>query len=124
MSEQPEVFDALAVHMVRVGENSGNLDQVLAQLAEFKERWLELRDRVINALLYPSIVLLVSVIVTVFLMTVVVPMLFSVRFAPYRYCKTLRPTVSSICGTMQILGAMVIPITTRLIHVGRGSSSR
>lgn len=75
MADQPQLFDPLCVHMVEVGENAGTLDQVLAQLADFKERWLELKDRVLNALLYPIVVLLVSVGVTIFLMTAVVPML-------------------------------------------------
>lgn len=75
MAEQPEMFDELYVHMVDVGENSGNLDAVLRQLAGFKERSLELKDRVLSALLYPAIVLAAALAATVFLMTVVVPML-------------------------------------------------
>jgi type II secretory pathway component PulF len=75
MGEQPETFDALCVHMVEVGENSGNLDEVLDQLASFNERYLELKDRVVTALLYPALVLFLSVGVAIFLMTVVVPML-------------------------------------------------
>lgn len=77
MAEQPEVFDTLSVRMVEVGENSGTLEAVLEQLAGFKERSSELKDRVLTALLYPAIVLAVSLAVTIFLMTVVVPMLLS-----------------------------------------------
>lgn len=75
MREQPQVFDPLCIHMVEVGENAGNLDQVLDQLADFNERYLELKDQVITALLYPAIVLAVSLGVSLFLMAVVVPML-------------------------------------------------
>lgn len=77
MAEQPEVFDALAVRMVEVGENAGTLEAVLEQLAGFKERSSELKDRVLTALLYPAIVFAVSLLVTIFLMMVVVPMLLS-----------------------------------------------
>jgi type II secretory pathway component PulF len=77
MSDQPQVFDELTVRMVEVGENAGNLDVVLKQLADYKERVLQLKDRVLGALLYPAMVFLASVAVTLFLMTVVVPMLLT-----------------------------------------------
>lgn len=75
MSRQPAVFDALCIKMVEVGESTGNLDGILRQLADFKKRSLEFKDRVISALLYPMVILSVSFAVSIFLMTVVVPML-------------------------------------------------
>lgn len=75
MQEQPELFDELTIRMSEVGENAGNLDVVLAQLADFKERSMELRDRVFSALLYPMVVLTAALAVSLLLMTVVVPML-------------------------------------------------
>ncbi len=75
MREQPHVFDSLSVCMVEVGENAGNLENVLQRLADFKERSLQLKDRVLSALLYPAIVFSVSMGVSLFLMGFVVPML-------------------------------------------------
>lgn len=75
MATEPGVFDDMTIGMIRVGEAAGNLDEVCEQVAEFRERSGELRDRVVSALLYPAIVMMVSIGVTVFLMTVVVPML-------------------------------------------------
>jgi type II secretory pathway component PulF len=75
--EQEDVFDELSVRMVEVGENSGTLDVVLEQLAEFKDRSLQLKDRVLTALLYPFIVLVVSLGVCLFLMVGVIPMLLA-----------------------------------------------
>lgn len=75
LAEQPHYYDSLVVHMVEVGEHAGNLDEVLESIASFKEKSLELKDRVVSAILYPCIVLVAAVGVTVFLMTVVVPML-------------------------------------------------
>jgi general secretion pathway protein F len=75
MREQPTVFAPLSIHMVEVGENSGTLDAVLDQLANLCERYLQLKDRVTNALFYPVVVLSLSCCVGLFLMTVVVPML-------------------------------------------------
>jgi type II secretory pathway component PulF len=77
MGEQPDVFDPLCIQMVEVGENSGTLETVLDQWADFKERSLQLKDRVMTALMYPAFVVLVGVLVTVFLMTYVIPMLLS-----------------------------------------------
>ena len=77
MAEQPGVFDELSVRMIEVGENSGHLDQVLVQLADYKERSLQLKDRVVGALMYPAVVFITSIGVTVFMMTVVVPLLLS-----------------------------------------------
>lgn len=77
MARDPAVFDEMTVGMIRVGESAGNLDEACEQVAEFRERSGELRDRVLSALLYPGIVLCVSAGVTMFLMTVVVPMLLT-----------------------------------------------
>ena len=75
MEQQPRMFDRLAVNMIRVGENVGNLEQVLDILADFAERSMKFRNRVMSALLYPILVLVASIAVTLFLMTSVVPVL-------------------------------------------------
>ena len=77
MREQPDVFDELTVNITEVGENAGTLESALDRLAEFKERSLALRNRLGNILLYPAIVLVVAVGVSLLLMTVVVPNLLS-----------------------------------------------
>ena len=55
MAEQPGVFDSLCIHMVEVGENSGTLETVVDQWADFKERSMALKDRVVTALIYPAL---------------------------------------------------------------------
>lgn len=75
MREQPLFYDDLTTQMVEVGENAGNLDVVLDQLADFRERYLLFKDRVITALFYPMIVLSMGMGVSLFLMSFVVPML-------------------------------------------------
>lgn len=77
MAGNPTVFDQMTIGMLEVGEQAGNLDEVCEQLAVFRERSSEMADRVLSAILYPAIVLAVSVFVTLFLMTAVVPMLLS-----------------------------------------------
>lgn len=75
MHAEPAIYDELTVQMVSVGENSGTLDKVLDRLAEFRERYSMFKDRVTTALIYPAIVVGLAVLVSVFLMTVVLPML-------------------------------------------------
>ena len=66
-------FDDLSIALVEVGERAGNLETVLERLADFRERREEVRTGVGSALMYPMIVLGLAVLVTIFLMTTIVP---------------------------------------------------
>lgn len=79
----PRDFSQIYVHMVRAGEASGALDQILFRLAEFLEKQLALKNKVTNAIMYPALMLLVGVAVLLFLMTFVVPKITAV-FADLR----------------------------------------
>ena len=78
MKQQPELFDELCLNIIEVGENAGTLDVALQRLVEFRRRAAGLKNKVANALIYPCIVMGLGVIVSVFLMTFVVPNLLSV----------------------------------------------
>jgi type II secretory pathway component PulF len=69
----PRYFDQLYVSIVRAGETSGNLDRVLSELAEFLEWKADLRRDVIQALIYPSMVMAVVFGLIVLLSTFVFP---------------------------------------------------
>ena len=66
-------FSSLVVHLVRVGEQSGNLEQVLRRSAEALERRRVLKMGVLTAFMYPTIVLLMTFGVTAFLVVSVLP---------------------------------------------------
>jgi general secretion pathway protein F len=72
-------FPRLYVNMVRAGEASGALDQVLDRLADYLERVAELRQTVTSALVYPSILLVVAALSVIMLLVFVVPQ-FTVLF--------------------------------------------
>src|ERR1043165_3590782 len=74
----PREFSQIYVHMVRAGEASGALDQILFRLAEFLEKQLALKHKVTNAILYPAIMLIVGTLVLFFLVTFVVPKITAV----------------------------------------------
>ncbi len=73
MSYHAAVFDELCVNLVEVGEDSGTLEVALERLARFRERRQQLRGKVGTALLYPAMVLVTALAVSIFLMTFVVP---------------------------------------------------
>jgi len=73
MSQYPDVFPHVTVAMVRAGEAGGFLDQVLEQIADFKEREKEIRSKVVTASIYPMLLATLSVGVLVFLMVFFIP---------------------------------------------------
>lgn len=80
MEAHPRVFGRFYVGMVRAGEAGGMLGPVLARIAEFMERSKELRETVMSAMIYPSILVLASVTSVMLLLVFVVPQ-FSEMFA-------------------------------------------
>jgi general secretion pathway protein F len=78
METYPKDFSPIYIHMVRAGEASGALDQILFRLAEFLEKQLALKSKITNATLYPALMLVVGVSVLFFLMTFVVPKITAV----------------------------------------------
>ena len=74
MAMHPQ-FSALVVQLVRVGEQTGNLEAVLVRAASGLEQRRKLRSQLLSALTYPGIVLLAAIGVTAFMMVSVIPRL-------------------------------------------------
>ncbi len=73
LERRPLVFTKLYANMVRAGEASGNLGGVLERLTEFQERSRELKQTVVSALVYPSIVLAIAGMAIAVLVVFVLP---------------------------------------------------
>lgn len=73
MSNHPSVFNELYVNMIRAGEASGHLDEVLARIGVYLQRQARLRNKVAAALMYPMIMVTVGTLVVIVLMKWVVP---------------------------------------------------
>ncbi|GAB3014231.1 type II secretion system inner membrane protein GspF [Bowmanella dokdonensis] len=73
MAEFPQVFDQLYRAMVAAGEKSGHLDTVLNRLADYTEKRQQTRSQIIQALIYPSLMLTIALLVVIALLTQVVP---------------------------------------------------
>lgn len=73
LERQHGTFGKLYVNMVRAGEAGGTLQETLARLADYLERARALQGRVINALIYPAILLAMVGLSLLFLLGFVVP---------------------------------------------------
>ena len=69
----PEAFDDLFCSLVHAGEQSGTLDKLLNEIANFKEKSESLKRKIKKAVMYPISVLIVAFIVTAILLMFVVP---------------------------------------------------
>jgi general secretion pathway protein F len=74
----PDAFSGLYCSTVAAGEKSGHLDIVLERLADYTEQQYAMRRKIQNALVYPSIMVCVSIGIVGFLLEFVVPRMVSV----------------------------------------------
>ncbi len=73
LRHHPSVFSPLFVSMVRAGEISGKLDEILRRLAIFAKHEAEVRQQVKTAMTYPMVLLVFGVGVTIFLLAGIIP---------------------------------------------------
>jgi type IV pilus assembly protein PilC len=73
VAEFPTVFTTVFVNMIRAGEASGNLDEMLDRLAVFYEKEYYTKEKVKSAMIYPIIMGIVTVAVVTLMMTFVIP---------------------------------------------------
>ncbi|MFM8334373.1 MAG: type II secretion system F family protein, partial [Opitutaceae bacterium] len=73
MARSPETFPRVYFAMVEAGETGGFLDVVLAQIADFQSREKELKGKVMTALMYPAILLILALGVLIFLLVFFIP---------------------------------------------------
>jgi general secretion pathway protein F len=80
LAEHPKVFPKLYVNMVRAGEAGGVLAAIFKRLADYLERSQELKENVVSALIYPTILVTVGGASMIFMIAFVIPR-FAVIFA-------------------------------------------
>lgn len=73
VAKHPDVFNNIYIALVRAGETSGTLDRSLKRLADQQEKDEAIMRRIRGAMYYPSIVLLVIVMVLVFMLVTIIP---------------------------------------------------
>jgi len=73
MAKHPRAFDRLYSSMVKAGEAGGVLDRVLVRQALFLEKAATIRSKVVGALIYPAIIVLVAIAVVSAVIVIVIP---------------------------------------------------
>lgn len=73
LRKYPDAFDDLFCNLTEAGEQSGTLESLLGEIADYKEKSESLKKKIKKALFYPVAVLIVAFIVTAILLVFVVP---------------------------------------------------
>jgi type IV pilus assembly protein PilC len=73
LAQHPRIFNDLYVNMVKAGELGGVLEVVLTRLAEFQEKAQRIKNKVVAAMVYPLIVLVLAAGIMTFLLVFIVP---------------------------------------------------
>jgi len=78
MAKQPRIFSDLYVNMVRAGEQSGALVDVLRRMADHFEKFAQVQAKFTSALIYPAVVCTVGLGIIIFFMTFILPRFMSI----------------------------------------------
>lgn len=73
LGRHPDYFDQVYRNVVLAGESSGSLDTMLDRLASLSRKQAQLRMQLTGAMVYPAVLILISIIVTVVMLTLVLP---------------------------------------------------
>ncbi len=91
IEEHSDVFPPVYANMIRVGEATGSYEKTLNRLADLEEKNEELKSKAITALIYPIIIMVISIGVVLFLLTSVVPQI-ETMFAQFEGSELPLPT--------------------------------
>ncbi len=73
LSKHEDIFDGLYIHLVKVGELAGILDEILFRLSSYMEKRYSLKQKIRMAMVYPSLVMMVAVCAVLFMLLFIVP---------------------------------------------------
>lgn len=117
LAEFPSVFDDLFRAMVAAGEKSGHLDTVLNRLADYTERRQQTRSQIIQALIYPAIMMFFALMIVVVLLTVVVPKIVGQFDHMGQDLPTITTVLISVSEWMQQYGLYLLVAIMLLVIV-------
>ena len=133
LGRHPDVFSNFYVQMIRSGEESGKLDEILNYLADYLERSYDLTSKARNALIYPAFVLGVFLVVLSIMLVVVVPKLSSIILELQQDVPIYTKIVIGLSDFMRTFGVFFLVLASlgiifvwryRLTPAGRRSFSR
>ena len=77
LGKYPNIFSSIYVNMVDSGESSGTLEIVLQRLADIMEKQEALKNRMITAMIYPLLIMMISALIVSFMLIYVTPKIMS-----------------------------------------------
>lgn len=118
LAQHPKIFNKLYVNMVKAGELGGVLELVLQRLAEYQEKAQKLKNKIVAAMIYPVIVMLIATSIMVFLLVVIVPRFESIFEEMLPGGKDAMPGLTKmVMGASRTLGANIVPIIICLVVI-------
>lgn len=115
LAKYPGVFDELFVNMVRVGETSGNLEEVLLILSQQLEKEHALISKVKGALTYPAVIVVAMIGIAILMLTYILPKLTSVFIDMQVELPASTKFVIAISDTLRHHGILVGAVFVALI---------
>jgi len=111
MTKHPKAFSNMFVSMVKAGEASGVLDQILLRIADHLQAEMELKGKIKSAMAYPTVMFGITIIITFVMITFIVP-IFAQMFknlggklpVATRILMTLSSIMNSIYGLFIFAG--------------------
>lgn len=117
LQSHPKYFSKFYINIVKVGEKSGKLDEVLEQLLQQQESDYELISRARGAMVYPSVIICALIIMVIFMMIFVIPKVTAVLT---EYKVTLPLATRILIGLSNFLihyGLFLIPVIILIIYL-------
>jgi len=118
-AQYPNVFSPLYIAMVRTGENSGALPEVLLRIADYRAKQEEMLSRFRMALAYPVLMAIVGVATVIFMLTFVMPRLMGIFTSIGRDLPLPTKILISISQTLQHRWPWIVLILGIIILVVR-----
>ncbi len=101
LAKYPGIFSDLYVNMIRSGEHSGALEIVLKRLADFTESQSDLRNKVLYALMYPVMILIIGFLVVMLMFIFVIPKITVLFEQTHQALPILTQVVISFSGLVR-----------------------
>lgn len=78
LEKHKHIFPIMFIEMIRAGEISGNLDEIINRLGEYYYNQYKIENRVKSSLVYPVLIIILSVLVIVFMLALVLPVFYDI----------------------------------------------
>ncbi len=122
LEKQGNVFPGLLINMIKASELIGDIEGTLDDMAEYYEEIESTRKEVINAMTYPSIVLIFSLVIVTFILTYVVPKFVEIYASAGVTLNPLTAAILALSNFLQsnylylLLGIVVVVLAFRLLY--------